>query len=224
MPLNLKNYETNPILTGGDLFDLIFQETMDELTSRNNGTTDTKYQGRNIPDMVTMHAIHQEFHNWFSGNLVAGVFSRVDNFNLQGEAGFYRDEVFTHLKSFDILKYYEGHGMIIPEEVYALVEKYAVKETTPATTSEPAQTETEAKLKKKRNDKFTRSDPDEKIRAAIKKLKGKDVPQHIAPYRPEILFAAKEKDGLIDRKKDYKKQVGIALSTVQAMARKIYNS
>jgi hypothetical protein len=78
----------------------------------------------------------------------------------------------------------------------------------------------ESKEKKKRDDKFTRADPDGKIQDAIKKLLKKGKPDNVIPFQPEILEAATgAKDGLIDRNENYKDQVGCELSTIQSMVR-----
>ena len=133
MPLNLPHYESTPILTGGELFDLIFLETLEEIHRRDQerkgqGVSPSKYQENQIPDMLAMHAIVEQFHNWLAGNLAAGIFRRINNFNQKGEAGVYRGEVFAHINNFGILRHYEDQGIIIPPEAYALIEKYAIKD------------------------------------------------------------------------------------------------
>jgi len=88
---------------------------------------------------------------------------------------------------------------------------------------EHTQPEPEAKPKQKRDDQFTRSDPDGKIQKAIKKLKETGIRKNIVPYRPEIFSAITgKKDGLVDRKKDYEKETGMKLSTIKRIVNKIY--
>jgi len=122
----------------------------------------------------------------------------------------------------DVLGWLEEREVQVRNDTIKFIKSEAEKKAIEATAkTEPTQPEPEAKPKKKRDDKFSRSDPNGKMQDAIRKLLKAGVRENIIPFKPEILAARGKKDDVIDKQKDYKKQVGVKLSTVQTMTRKL---
>lgn len=76
--------------------------------------------------------------------------------------------------------------------------------------------------KKKRDDKFSRADPEGKIQAAVKKAKAKKIRQNLVPYCEEIHMAIKGIEGSFSMSDDYEKQSGHKLTTIERIVRKGY--
>jgi len=76
--------------------------------------------------------------------------------------------------------------------------------------------------KKKRDDKFSRADPEGKIQTAVKKAKAKKIRQNLVPYCEEIYMAIKGIEGSFSRSADYEKQSGHKLTTIKRIVRKGY--
>jgi hypothetical protein len=108
MPVNINHYELNPILTWGEVFDLIFHETL-------------SFTFSTIEDAKAYDDILAGFHDLVKRNIIAGVI-RVAV--ISGEPMFCREEIFRWFASKNVLEYYKNKNIPISKDVFALVNKY----------------------------------------------------------------------------------------------------
>jgi hypothetical protein len=124
MPLNLKDYEIKPLLTGGEVFDLIFLETSEELIPL-GWISPEEAREKNLPHLLEFHALMEQWHGWFESNIMSGRCGTGGGVNSSGHHVLKREKVFNWILSEELLEYYESERFIIRKEIYELVRRYA---------------------------------------------------------------------------------------------------
>jgi hypothetical protein len=124
MPLNLKDYEMKPLLTGGEVFDLIFMETSEAL-ERLGMVSPQEAWAKNLPHQLEFMALVTQWGGWFESNIMSGRFGYDEGFNSSGHHVLKREKVFNWIISEELLEYYESERFVIRKEVYELVRRYA---------------------------------------------------------------------------------------------------
>jgi hypothetical protein len=124
MPLHLKDYEMKSLLTGGEVFDLIFLETSEEL-ERLGVVSPQEAWAKNLPHKLEFEALAAQWFGWFESNIMSGRCGYDGGVNSSGHHVLKREKVFYWIISAELLEYYESERFVIRKEVYELVRRYA---------------------------------------------------------------------------------------------------
>lgn len=128
MALPYKDYEINPIVTWEALHELLFFETHEEKILRKWQRTKSIHGHRQIPNPAEMLTIQERFIEWVKGTVKVGELSILNaGTHTDGlpKLEFYREDIFNWLLSKEVLQNLEADGIIISDEVYDLVRRYA---------------------------------------------------------------------------------------------------